>query len=334
MTFLESVSKKIRDDAPLPWYLDALLTAATPVYRAGMLLRGMRTPVKVDARVISFGNLTVGGTGKTPAVIERAEAEVATGNRVAVLTRGYGATKRLDEIVLTERADTREMADVLGDEPVTIARRVPQVVIARSADRVAAARQAIDRYGCTVLILDDGFQYLRLARDEDILVIDATNPFGNGRLLPRGILREPIASASRATHIVFTHCDRVGAVALRDLESTIRTVCSGVPIRRAQHAPLSLRSNANDETLDLGTLQNKHVVAVCAIANPESFVATLEKLGAIVSERRFFPDHADIPAEALQSDSMVIVTEKDAARMTSAPPNVYTLSICLADWTG
>ena len=330
MTLLESVAEKVRKGEPLPAYLRAALTAATPLYRAGMIVRGLRTPVKVDARVISYGNLTAGGTGKTPAVVERAATELAEGNRVAILTRGYGATKRRDEIVCTCGEDAAGMAEVIGDEPALIARRVPGVVIARSSDRVAAAQRAMAEYGCNVLILDDGFQYLRLARDENVLVVDASDPFGNGKLIPRGVLREPIASAARATHIVLTHCDRVSAEQRGELEAQLRAVCPGTPIRATYHAPDTMWPLAGGERLPLDALRGKDVTAVCAIARPESFLATLTSLGAVVVGSRFFPDHGRIPADALKGEAMIVVTEKDAVRIPNGPENVYALGVRLA----
>ncbi|NUM56102.1 MAG: tetraacyldisaccharide 4'-kinase [Candidatus Hydrogenedentes bacterium] len=331
MTLFDSLSDKIRNNEPIPWYLDALLSAATPVYRAGMLVRAMSTPVKVNARVISFGNLTVGGTGKTPAVIERAEAEVAAGNRVAVLTRGYGATQRLNETICVRGSDANAKADIIGDEPAMIARRVQNVIVARSADRVASARKAIDEFGCNVLILDDGYQYLRLARDENVLVIDATNPFGNGRLLPRGILREPVAAAARATHVILTHCDRAPVAAIEGLADHLDQSCPSAPIRTTRHAPGPLRSLATGEELPLETLNGLEIIVACAIARPESFAATLESLGARIAERRYYRDHTCIPDDALQGNKPVLVTEKDAARISESPPNVQVLGVRLAD---
>ena len=331
MSVFGPVSERIRNGESAPWYLDVVLAAATPLFRAGMALRAIQTPVRVDARVVSFGNLTAGGTGKTPAVIERAQIESAAGHRVAVLTRGYGATKRLHEVVCVDGANAVGMADVVGDEPVLIARRVPQAVIVRSADRVAAAHKAIEQHGCSVLLLDDGFQYLRLARDENVLVIDATNPFGNGHTLPRGVLREPAAAAARATHVVLTHCDRATRERIGEIESRIKSLCAGAPVRRTFHKPDALWAIDSGEAQSLATLQSKEVVALCAIARPDSFVTTLKSLGARVVEQRSFPDHALIPGDALRADRWIITTEKDAARIGTAPPNVYALGVRLAD---
>ena len=333
MTFFDSVSEKVRTNQPLPWYVEAALSAGSPVYRLGMLVRAMRKPVKVDARVISFGNLTAGGTGKTPAVIERAQREIAAGNRVAVLTRGYGATAQSrDAIVCVTSKSELCRAEIIGDEPALILRRVPEVIVVKGADRVAAAHAAIQQHGCNVLILDDGFQYLRLARDENVLVVDATNPFGNGRVLPRGTLREPIASAARATNILITHCDRVRADALDDLRARLQLLCPSCKMRSTYHAPDKLWKVKNGAVLELEKLRGTNVVAVCAIAKPDSFVTSLESLGGNIVQRRFFPDHAQIPPDALKGEGMVLVTEKDAVRLSECPDNVYALGIRLADW--
>ncbi|MCC6155311.1 MAG: tetraacyldisaccharide 4'-kinase, partial [Candidatus Hydrogenedentes bacterium] len=273
MTLFDSLTEKVRTNQPLPWYIDAALAAGSPVYRLGMLLRSLQKSVKVNARVISFGNLTAGGTGKTPAVIECAQHEVANGNRVAVLTRGYGATVGTRDAIVFVSSKSQDCAvNIIGDEPALILRRVPEVLIVRSADRVAAARIAIDRHECNTLILDDGFQYLRLARDENVLVVDVTNPFGNGHVLPRGILREPVASAARATKILLTHCDRVPPGQLDALRAHLRTLCTDCEMRSTYHAPDTLWNVADGAALELEELRGRNVAAVCAIAKPESFV--------------------------------------------------------------
>lgn len=334
MNFFGPLSKKIRAGEPVPWYLDALLGAMTPAYRVGMLLRAMQSPIKVEARVISVGNLTVGGTGKTPAVIERAESEIAAGNKVAVLTRGYGATEWLDKLVCVNGTEAIGIPTIVGDEPALIARRVPEVLIVRGADRVAAARLASEVHGSNVLILDDGFQYIRLARDENILVIDATDPFGNGRLLPRGALREPLQSIRRATHVILTHCDRVGGNILRGITDTVRSFSSRAHIRMTWHEPFAVWSQESGERHAIEVLKGKRVIAVCAIARPHSFVKTLESLGATVAELRAFPDHARIPDGAFAGEGMTVTTEKDAARLVAPVKHLYVLAIRLADFEG
>ncbi len=307
--------------------LGALLGAASWVQRTGMAIKLRGPRVRVGARVISFGNITAGGTGKTPAVIERAEQEVAAGHRVAVLSRGYGAARVTEPLVHPPHAvpDAR----LLGDEPALIARRVPQVWIVRSADRVAGAQAAVNE-GCDVILLDDGFQAVALERDENVMVIDAVNPFGNGHILPRGILREPLSAMDRATHVVLTRCDQA-----KDLAATVAVVqqhCTNASIRFTRHAPVGFLRLCDGRTLPLEALQGECAAAVCGIGHPESFFQTLESLGVELTQRSALADHATIPAELLCGTTMTVVTEKDAARMAHAPKNVLALAIRLEDW--
>lgn len=336
MSFLHDLSEKVRNGEPIPAPIAALLTAATPVQRAGMWLRLSGPRERIDARVISFGNITAGGTGKTPAVIERVQHELAAGHKVAVLTRGYGAKNAPRDPLVVPGAEAASMWESVGDEPALIARKAPEVVIAKSGNRVAAAREAIERFGCDTLILDDGFQYVRLERDENIVVIDATNPFGNGRLVPRGILREPVSALARATQVILTRCGAMDDMDSMDgmdagLAQALRTYCPEAPVRRTRHAADSLWRVADGEAVALEELRGQRVTAVCAIGNPGGFYRTLEELGAVVAERRAFRDHAVIPREALVADGVIVTTEKDAVRMADAPENVLALGIALRD---
>ena len=327
MRVIHRFAEKVRKGEPIPAPLAVALSAATPLWRLGMWRRKRLPRVRVNARVVSFGNITAGGTGKTPAVIERARVEAEAGHRVAVLTRGYGAQHR--RAITVVEAWNRPDEEWLGDEPELIARLVGDVVIARGSGRVAAAQRAIDEFGCDVLLLDDGFQYLALERDENVLVIDAANPFGNERLLPRGILREPVGEISRATHIILTRCDQVEDSS--PLVDRLRKLCPGVPIRLTRHAPTRLWRVADGHQGKLDELRGTRVRAVCGIGNPDAFIATLESAGADVVERRFFPDHAPFPPESLESPLVIVTTEKDAVRLKSAPGNVFALGIELQD---
>lgn len=330
MSPFDSLAEKVRTGERLPFPLSALLTSATPLTRVGMWWRLRQPRVRVEAHVISFGNITAGGTGKTPAVIERAQREIAAGRKVAVLTRGYGADHGPAGLIVVEGREATRMWRAVGDEAALIGRKAPEVFIARSADRVGAARAAIDRYGCDVLILDDGFQYVRLERDENVAVIDAANPFGNRRLLPRGILREPISALSRATHLVLTRCDQ--SVDCAAVVEELRRTCPHAPVRKTRHAPVGLWRVRDGETRDLSELRNRRLAAACAIGNPNAFVSTLQSLGADVVDHRFFRDHTSIPTEALTGDDWILTTEKDAIRMESPPDNVFALAIELADY--
>ena len=324
-----SLSEKIRRNEPVSAPLAAVLSAATVGVRLGMWARLRATPVRVNARVISFGNITAGASGKTPAVIERARVERAAGRRVAVLPRGYG-TRQGREPIAVDTADRPEcLYDLIGDEPALIAMKCPGVVVVKCGDRVAGARIAIEKFGCDTLILDDGFQHVRLARDENVCVIDAANPFGNGWLIPRGILREKPNAIRRATHILLTHCDR--AAGLDDLLSQLKTIHPSAPIRMTRHAPRSLWRVNDGQPEDLSELRGEKISAACAIAAPESFFHTLRGLGAEIEYERPFPDHAPLPKDALAAPGLVVVTEKDAVKLADPPANVYALGVELED---
>ncbi len=326
--WIQNITEKIRRGDPIPLPLAALLTLGTPVMRAGMRLRLRRPRVHVDARVISIGNITAGGTGKTPAVIERARKEILEGHRVAVLTRGYGAQSGQAMTVHVGKGSP-ELCALLGDEPALIATKVPGALIVRCADRVAGAQKAVREYDCDTLILDDGYQYVRLERDENVLVIDATNPFGNGRLLPRGILREPIEAMARATHILLTRCDQ--AESLEPILEAIDRFCPGVPVRRTRHVPSVLWRVSSGEQMPLSRLHEEKICAVCGIGNPEAFFETLEALGAEIASRMAYPDHSPFPEQTLPRDMLVITTEKDAMRLEEPGTNVAALGIDLEE---
>ena len=323
---MSGLADRIRRGEPVDGLLGAVLGAASWVQRAGMRckLRGPR--VRVDARVISFGNITAGGTGKTPAVIERAEQEIAAGHTVAVLSRGYGAKCVAEPLV--HPPHSAPDARLLGDEPALIARRVPQAWIVRSADRVAGALAAI-KQGCDVILLDDGYQAVALDRDENVLVVDAVNPFGNGHILPRGILREPLSAMDRATHVILTRCDQ--AMELDATVATIRRCCPTAPVRFTRHAPVGFIRLSDGETFPLEALRGKPVSAVCAIGHPESFFTTLEAMGITLLERTALADHAAVPDALLQRPHGIVITEKDAARLSHFPDNAFALTIRLED---
>ena len=331
MTVRTSLAEKIRRGDPISPLTACVLRAATPLFRFGMWRRLRQKRVRVDARTISFGNITAGGTGKTPAVIERARQEIDEGNRVAVLTRGYGTPSTKRPIASTEVPETDYVSE-LGDEPALILAQVPDAIVIKGTDRVASAQCAIRDHECNVLIMDDGFQYVRLERDEDIVLIDAVNPFGTGALLPRGILREPIAALTRATAIILTRCDQ--ALNLSSLISKIQEFTPSIPIRCTSHAPECLIRLRDGQSLPLSTLRGRRVHALCGIGHPESFYRTLESLGAHLIARHTFPDHAPIPADAIPDSGIVVTTEKDAVRMENPEAHVLALRIALKDWEG
>ncbi len=330
MSWSHNLAERIRRNEPLPPLVGPVLSAATPFIRLGMWRRMHAARTRLDAHVISYGNITAGGTGKTPAVIERVQQELANGKKVAVLTRGYGSESNSTPIVVQPDIQTSGLVDAIGDEPALIAMKAPGVVIAKGADRIAAAREAIETFGCDTLILDDGYQYVKLERDENVLVIDATNPFGNERLLPRGLLREDIDAVSRATAIILTRCDQ--ALALETLMEKLTNLNPNASVRRTMHAPVQFRRLADGQIVPLEQLRGETVVAACGIGNPDAFNATLTALGVDVRETYAYADHHGIPPETLQNRIPVVVTEKDAVRIQHPPDNALALEIALCDW--
>lgn len=330
--YLYHLSERIRRDEPLPWPLSGALHALTPLTRLNIALRKRRKRTRVPAQVISYGNLTVGGTGKTPAVLARAREELSKGRRVAVLSRGYGSARIPEPYVVEPGTFRPEMAPMLGDEPALLLRRLPALGLVKSANRVQGALAAIDAFQADTLILDDGYQALYLERDENILLLDAARPFGNGCLLPRGILREPLSGLARATEIMLTRCDQCPPETVDALQAWLRARVD-VPIHCTHHAPTGLWEVGSGKQHGLEWLRGRAVVALCGIAKPEHFYKTLEDLGARVVGYHPLRDHGAIPPELLKQQHWIITTEKDAMRLPPDVEGVLVLVIALRDWS-
>lgn len=332
-SYFDMLARRVRLGKPLPLYWDVLLRALTPVTRIGMARRLRQVPVRVDAHVVSFGNITTGGTGKTPAVIERVQAELAQGKRVGVITRGYGSERVKEPFVVPPALDRVTVARQVGDEPALIRHHAPDCVLVKAARRVDGARVAVSELGCDVIILDDAFQHVALARDENHCLIDASNPFGGGHLVPRGILREPLESLQRATHIHLTRCDQ--AQDLAALRAQIAALVPHLPVRESYHAPgrfWKVRTGEKVTPSALEEIRSMGVTAVSAIGNPEAFSRTLEAMGIRVLLAWCCPDHAPIEREALERPGYIVTTEKDAMRIMDPPDNLIALEIVLKDW--
>jgi len=227
----------------------------------------------VPIAVISVGNITAGGTGKTPLTIWLAKFCRQKHLRCAILTRGY-------------KADTKQ----LTDEPAELAEACPDTPVIVNPDRAAGAAEAISSCRPDLLILDDGFQHRRLHRNLDIVTINATCPFGYGRVLPAGLLREPLRSLKRASAIVITHCDRVDKTTLEQIKQKLVRINPHAPIAETIHAPCHIISYDNSE-LPLERLQNKNILAFCGIGNPSVFFQTLRSLGCHLIGTEIFDDH-------------------------------------------
>ena len=312
-----------RRHGPITLPLRAVLRIFSLMYGAGIGLRNMlydRKRLKtyvVPCRVISIGNIAVGGTGKTPVTIMTARLLFSAGYRVAVVSRGYGRKSRGVLVVSDESGAPASPADA-GEEPHLIASSLPGVPVVVGKDRYAAAMAAFVRFKPDIILLDDAFQHRRLSRDVDIVTIDAENPFGNGRLLPRGVLRESPRALSRAQAVIVTRCsdDRQYSEAKR----RVYEYNPGISVFRSRHVPRSLRRPWSREELELSTIAGKKAAALSNIVNPASFHRILESLDAEIVLKRSMDDHhryqsdelERIREEALHSgaDSLVM-TAKD-----------------------
>jgi tetraacyldisaccharide 4'-kinase len=294
-----------------------LLRAHHAGYRWGWAKR-----TRLPALVVSVGNLTVGGTGKTTTCLSVAEWFSQQGKRVAFLSRGYRGQGERSALVVSEGAGPIVEARAAGDEPYLVARALPQVCVLVGKDRRRTGRLAVERYGAEVIVLDDGFQYQRLERDLDIVLVDALLPFGYDWLVPRGLLREPVAHLSRAQAVWLTHCDLVRGEDLAQIRARVAEVAPQARVWEARHAPVALREVATGARHSPGKLRGRRVLALSGLGNPLAFERSLERLGAEVVAHARFPDHHRYRAEevraALEAEgeaAWVVTTEKDAVRL-------------------
>jgi tetraacyldisaccharide 4'-kinase len=306
--------------------------------------------------VVVVGNLTVGGTGKTPVVEKFAKALRDRGRKVAILSRGYKSKapslwkKWWYSVSHTEEPPPRIVSDgesVLldseqaGDEPYMLARNLPGVVVLVDKNRVKAGAYAVKKFGCDTLILDDGFQYLPLKGRLNLLLVDKTNPFGNGRLLPRGILREPIKHLSRANYVFLTKSNGQRDT---ELEALIALHNPTADIIECSHKPKYLQrcDLMGEDPLGLHTLEwlkGRKVFAFSGIATPESFEKFLRDLGARVLGRERYLDHYRYQKEDVdtlyqlavnEGAECLLTTEKDAVRLPptlNGPLPIYYLRL-------
>jgi tetraacyldisaccharide 4'-kinase len=275
--------------------------------------------------VISVGNLSVGGTGKTPVVAAIAQWLVDAGERPSILSRGYGRADAVDGVVVvSDGTAIHAGVDRAGDEPLMLAQQVPGAVVCVSPDRHLAGTLAERQLGCTVHILDDGFQHLELARNLDILVT-MVGEIPQGRVLPKGRLREPMDAAARAQVLVVSDAT-AGAASAEAWALGIQSSCAAV---RLLGDPVCVRLKP-----DATDTRGKAVLAVCGIANPARFVTALRESGWNVVGERTFPDHhrytaKDVATIAERAKSAgaeaVFTTDKDAVRFAALPSLPFPL---------
>jgi tetraacyldisaccharide 4'-kinase len=323
-------------------FVRACLFALSKVFEVAVKFRRFLYNVRIlrdstlGVQVIAIGNLTVGGTGKTPVVEKFARVLQDEGRQVAILSRGYRSkpppisTRLINKLLFRDdRTPPRVVSDgksllldseTAGDEPYMLASNLKDVVVLVDKDRVKAGRYAIEKFGCDILLLDDGFQYWKLlGRRRDIVLIDYQQPFGNEHLLPRGTLREPPSHLSRASYIFITKSDGN----TEKLRERIAQHNATARIIECVHHPLYLEDVFNGERFDLDYLQGKKIASLSGIAQPESFEHSLTKLGAeLVYSKRFADHHRFTQQEILNAINrgkkrqaqLIVTTQKDAVR--------------------
>ena len=317
-------------------FLLAILKGLSCIFAAIVALRyflyrvGLKRRHPLGIQVISIGNVTAGGPGKTPVTEIFARTLAAEGRKVAILSRGYRRKEapwwqRLFTDVISPPLVVSDGKHVLldsatgGDEPYMLASNLPGVAVVVDRDRVKAGRYAIKRLGCDTIILDDGFQYQKLKHSIEVVLVDSTNPFGNGNMLPRGILREPVRHLKRADIIFLTKCRGDVSAVVQEIRKYNKTA----EIVECTHAPKSLKDVWSREEFPLTWLEGKTTCTLSGIASPKGFENSLRHLGAKVVWCERYADHhsydsseilyalnrtADMGADAL------VTTEKDAVR--------------------
>jgi tetraacyldisaccharide 4'-kinase len=318
-----------------------LLVAPALAFRAAVGLRnalydsGRLRTHRLPCVVISIGNLTVGGTGKTPLTSYVAALLRDSGYRSGVLSRGYRRRGGRAPLLVSNGRTLLADAQSAGDEPYLIARDNPAVPVAVGADRVAAARLLLRAFSPEVLVLDDAFQHRKLARDLDLLLVDGRDPWGNGRMLPLGPLRESVASIARADVCVLTRSDgRIPDA----LASALARYNPGTAVIHCRLEPRGF-VKTDGESIGPASLKGFSVYAFSGIARPERFEDDLRGLGVRIAGARRFPDHyryrrRDLEAIVLEarrcSAEALATTEKDLVRIVEAPegsPPLYALAI-------
>ena len=302
---------------PLAWLYSFILRLRALLFQAG-IMKTLRLP----RPVVSIGNITVGGTGKTPTTAYIARLLLEQGYKVAVISRGYGGALEGQTSIVSDGATIMMSARECGDEPYLLASTLPGLMVVIGTDRNAAGLMAMQQLSPDIFLLDDGFQHLRLHRDLNILLLDYSLPFGNGWTLPAGMLREPTSSVLRSDLVVFT----------RTPEEAVNPIgTQGIPVCLARHTLTDLLPLLGGAPLSFSDCRGKKMVACAGIADPEAFFTALRKQGLQLVQTFAYPDHVDYDtqrcaelAEALQANGsdVLVTTEKDGVKLKGRAPEV------------
>ncbi len=318
----------------LPLWLCSLLFRIVVVARARLFACGLFTSRQLPCRVVTIGNITVGGTGKTPTVSLVAESFADAGLHTAVLSRGYGGSSSTP-LIVSDRDNVIASVQEAGDEPFMLAQALSGIPVLTSRDRYRGGMLACERFNPHVLVMDDGFQHLRLRRDLDIVLINARNPFGCGALLPRGILREPLGALRRARIIIITKVDP--HIDPEELKHRVAAIHPDAKIFIARFKPTTLLHPASGRSVEREDLRGRIAAGLCSIGDPGNFFSMLADLGVSYSRPMVFPDHHRysehdfrLIADRAGEVDYLITTQKDIAKLSFDMlqiPNLLVLQV-------
>ena len=324
------------DNGILDWCVLAFLRVLSVLYEAGVRLKlfcyhsGILPRTKLDCCVISIGNITVGGTGKTPTAQKVALMIRDLGYRVVILNRGYRSHWEEKIGVVSDGKKIYMTAYEAGDEAFLMAKQLPGIPVVIGKERAITGQFAVDKFKAEVIILDDGYQHWQLYRDLDVVLVDTLNMFGNGCILPRGTLREPLSNLSRAGLFLLTKCDQSSPITRATLCDTLHKYAPAAPIAESIHKPCDYieiadwYKNDMSKALPLEALRGKHVMVFSAIGNPSSFEQTMTAEGLNIVEAIRYPDHHDYGMVEMQyimdraisrGVKALVTTGKDAVKI-------------------
>ncbi len=329
-----------KSDAAFTTPFEFMLFLCSQVYAGAVKCRiqlyewGILKSKDLPCRLISIGNITVGGTGKTPVALYMADLLKRMGYKVTVISRGYGGSAERNGGIVSDGEAIRMTPEEAGDEPYLMALKLDGIPVVVGKDRVKAATLAIREFDSDVLVLDDAFQHLGLKRDMDLMLIDTSCAFGNGYLLPRGVLREPLSHAGRADAFVLTGSDINGAPA--GGISLIKEIAAGQPIFSCSRVPDQLLGNGQNRAYPIDFLRGRRLLAFSGIARNEDFRQMVAGLGGDIVRFLSFSDHHCYSDDDLRSIAalgqrlgaeFIITTEKDYVRVGQRLPGPLELLV-------
>lgn len=319
----ESVARRSKKNLPQVMFYVFLIFLSLIYGFLSFISRSLRArkKIKVNATVVSVGNIAVGGTGKTQVIEMFAQILQQRHIKFSILCHGYKSKKKAAQPFV----NPDDSIDEAGDEAFYLANKFRGAPVLVGRNRIQNARLALKTYDASVLLLDDAFQYTRLHRDADIVLIDAANPAGNGRLFPAGILREPFSSLSRATVVLLS---KANLVSPQERETIIRRFIrpyTSAPVFEMHVHADKLKNLCTQEECSVDALLHKHILIFCGIGSPESFVQTVKQCSPSSVESYFFPDHHDYTRDDVrrifdravrEGREMMVTTEKDAVKLS------------------